>query len=418
MVKKNTNYFKLGILFLSFFFFLWSCEKEDVFVEQQNTFETVSISEAYSLFNIDNKSSVDSKSSNGQYAIPDLDQISQEEIKNSSELLTVIPASLNKDDFYSRILLLKIDGETKSIVFNMLPNDQATAEEFSGSIFIMDLDGNFINGYKIQRNIFVSEYRKAIGNQAKIYTGKLNKSSADDCPYEDNSLCDLEEVVITANFGGPKTSNTPLNIIYFQGGLGTNYTWDPWTGSGGGSPSSSDCSDGYVKDENGNCVADNFEEGCSEGYHKDDLGNCIENPVLSADCRSFEYAQPPGALLKACAVTGLWNTFYAYGTQNGKAGVYEAFVGYPLVYFTAPPSMTNGYAANRTAKAVTEAFRRTDVWFAANPSATKEQVGKKLSSYILNEMGKFGGSMTQIPPFSIPSPAPYLSSLVGTGNCL
>lgn len=67
---------------------------------------------------------------------------------------------------------------------------------------------------------------------------------------------------------------------------------------------------------------------------------------------------------------------------------------------------------------LTEAIRQTSQWFMANPYATKQQVGNKLDNNILYEMSKFGGKMTQTPPFSIRSPAPYLVSFDGIGNCL
>ncbi|NJM80800.1 MAG: hypothetical protein HC854_16500 [Flavobacterium sp.] len=41
--------------------------------------------------------------------------------------------------------------------------------------------------------------------------------------------------------------------------------------------------------------------------------NPSANPLLGADCRSFEYAQPPGATRKGCAVTNFNHTFYTAG---------------------------------------------------------------------------------------------------------
>ena len=159
------------------------------------------------------------------------------------------------------------------------------------------------------------------------------------------------------------------------------------------------------------------ENGCSET--KDAIIEYLDDvsSIIYPDCSSFEFAQPPGESVRACAVIGMQNTFYAYGVQNGTTGTFEMFIGYPLVYFTMPTWRTNGQSATLTAKAVNKAYNKTEAWFVLNPFATEQQIGNKLSSYILNEMAKYGGTMTQTPPFNIPSPAPYMVSLAGTGNC-
>lgn len=82
-----------------------------------------------------------------------------------------------------------------------------------------------------------------------------------------------------------------------------------------------------------------------------------------------------------------------------------------------PSGMTNGMAATLTAKAVSSAMKKTALYFAENPYASKDQVGIFLNSSMKQEMAIFGGSMTKTPPWSIPSPAPYLISVYET-TCL
>lgn len=134
-------------------------------------------------------------------------------------------------------------------------------------------------------------------------------------------------------------------------------------------------------------------------------------------CSSFEYAKPPGINIRACAVTNLTETFYAYGEQDGQQGTFTATVNYNLVFFTMPTWMTNGYAATLTADAVNKAFKNTKNWFYVNYDATQEEIITYLDSQLTLQMAIFGGTKTDFPPFTIPSPAPYVTSLFSTGNC-
>jgi len=138
------------------------------------------------------------------------------------------------------------------------------------------------------------------------------------------------------------------------------------------------------------------------------------NPFLGADCRSFEYAQPPGANKKGCAVTNFNHTFYAAGVfPNGSPYYGEIESNIPIIYFTMPSFMTNGRAANLTAKAVTYAIKATDLYFAENPTVSATVLGNRLTHYL----GLVGGTVnTSTPPFSIPSPAPYITSVLGISN--
>lgn len=82
-----------------------------------------------------------------------------------------------------------------------------------------------------------------------------------------------------------------------------------------------------------------------------------------------------------------------------------------------PNWMTNGQAATNTAIAISNAFKSTQNWFGSNPDANEIQIGKFLDASINIQMAIFGGSMTYTEPFKIPSPAPYVTSLISTGNC-
>jgi hypothetical protein len=141
-------------------------------------------------------------------------------------------------------------------------------------------------------------------------------------------------------------------------------------------------------------------------------------PLIGADCRSFEFAQPPGATKKGCAVINFNHTFYTVGVfPNGSPYYGEIESNVSIAYFTMPSWMTNGRAANLTAKAVTFAIKATDLYYAANPTVSEVVLGQYFSNrltYFLNAVG--GTVSTSTPPFTIPSPAPYITSLVGLSD--
>ncbi len=245
---KQTFLKTILLLFITIVF--TNCAKEEITIEQQSSIETVSITEAQNLFNID-EFSKNSKSKNETYAIANLDFISHEEIDNSNESLTIIPAYTTYSNLYSRILLLKIEGTIESVIFSMVRDEGSNSEQFSGKLYITDLDGNYINAFRVVDDILVSRFLKPT-DESKPSKSIFSKGDEEECW---GIACGMEgeEVVITAS--NPGTIHyIPLEILYLNGGGGNiNNTWSPI--SGGGSTGSTGCSEGYVKDSSGNCVS-------------------------------------------------------------------------------------------------------------------------------------------------------------------
>jgi len=142
------------------------------------------------------------------------------------------------------------------------------------------------------------------------------------------------------------------------------------------------------------------------------------NPFLGADCRSFEYAQPLGALQKGCAVANFNHTFYTAGIRpNGSPYYGEIDINYSEIYFTMPTFLTNGQAANATAIAVTEAIKEADIYFFENPDISEFDLNDFFRSRMMANLALVGGSFsTTVEPFPIPNPAPYITSILGLSN--
>ena len=107
------------------------------------------------------------------------------------------------------------------------------------------------------------------------------------------------------------------------------------------------------------------------------------NPFLGVDCKSFEYALPPGQDRRACAVKNFYHRFFSLRrTSSGDWKPVETESFADTVYFTMPAWKTNGQAANDTALALSAAIRATDLYYAKNGNATKEQVGNFFNNQI------------------------------------
>jgi len=167
------------------------CEKEEV-----NLLETKGLSkiETVSKEDVNNfiKTEFNSSKKSGLTLYPE--QIYLDTLKNSDESLTIIPAQSKYSNVNSRILLLKVNGKIKQVVFNMISTSEES-DEFTGRIIVTDLDGNFLTGYRLVENNFVTQYVKK---------NSSNKSSECDPNYGSN-ICDnmLEEVIITTKPSSP-----------------------------------------------------------------------------------------------------------------------------------------------------------------------------------------------------------------------
>ena len=150
------NHLKLGILLVGISLLLLTCKKEKSATQQSNL-ETLSAEEVISYFEMAKVSS-NVNSSNKKQVSPNLKGITQEKINNSSALLTIIPTTTIYAEHYSRILMLKINQEIQAVVFSMYSSKESKGENFSGEIMITDLDGNFINGYRVSEGKLKSQF--------------------------------------------------------------------------------------------------------------------------------------------------------------------------------------------------------------------------------------------------------------------
>ncbi|XRE44002.1 hypothetical protein ACIVBQ_002206 [Tenacibaculum discolor] len=198
------------------------------------------------------------------YFVAHLEKIHQEDIINSEERLTIIPVSTKDSGYYSRILLLKVNGNIQSVIFSMYPSStKKETNGFTGEIIITDLEGNFLKGYRANSGNLITKFTKKV-----LSVNKSSKGGV--CPDHGectaNSLCvyctqELDEVVVSGNTSG---GSAPVDYILDFSGTesGDGSSGDPNTsmgweyGDGGGGTSSNTTEDQIVNKltEKAKCV--------------------------------------------------------------------------------------------------------------------------------------------------------------------
>lgn len=238
------------------------------------------------------------------YVVPDLSQISNEKILNSSQLLTVIPATTIYPEHYSRILLLKVNSEIKSVVFSMYGSKNTTLNNFTGEILITDLQGNFINGFRVLEGVIKTQFKK---DKASIFLKTSMSTSGIDLKYrpelmvkdgvcKEHGECygrspcvqcnqQLNEVIVSAI-----STRSFISILYvFFSTYNPGYPSSPgWDYSNGGSSgeSTSPCGADFIINKTTN-----------ECTPKPCLGDPVSNPEIAPQTNS----KVQGGLHNTCA---------------------------------------------------------------------------------------------------------------------
>lgn len=257
-MKKRRNYLKIGVLIICVSILLSNCSKEEYPDIEKKKIKTVEINEALNFLKINHPENL-KNSLNTEYVSLDLNGIHLEDIKNSEEFITVLPATTKFKDDYSRIILLNIDDQIRSVVFSMIESPYSSSTNFSGLLYISDLDGNFITGYRVRNGISISYFvRKNIDELKSKSLKEISNPEGDGDEELINYYINLEEVVITAPKLSPVRYYFLPYIMEDQEGdqSGDSGSWEYYEPEGGGDPDSTEppCADGYLKDIYGNCV--------------------------------------------------------------------------------------------------------------------------------------------------------------------
>jgi len=414
--RKIKNYLKIVILLFSVLLISRACSTEEYLTENSNIkYQTVSSNEAINFISSSKSKSVFNKTENSLNLNVDIKSLKLKKIKNSNLLMPIFQATTKNLNIKSEVFLIKINDTIHEFLLNRIPKKGSNTAKFSGVISITNLNGYFINGYRIENGVFVSQFVRNRSLNSKL----LQKTQTDPeigCdesldPYSEFCNQSLGEVVITSS--SSQTNDTSsLNII---SDISWDYSTITDTSSGGGETSSSDTVEVFPCDDPlHGCRDIEPDVTFTETLSQEEVETDEYNPLFFVNCTSFEYYNPPGSLLTAAAVDNMAETFYA---MDLTGNIIETDVYYNRVYFTMPSWIRNGQAANLTAEAVTFANNATQVWYTLNPSASKETVSIIWRNNMNSAMTLKGGQFSTVAPFPMRNAGDYQTSLLSSGNC-
>lgn len=219
-MKKNLLALFLILCFVTII--INSCSTTEIPVEQESKIKTTSIEETKAFVNANILAN--GFSSKNQNTKVDLSRITQEKINNSNQLLTVVPLITNDADVNSRLVLLNVKGETKAVIINMHPDKNSRTQYFSGKMLIYSPDNKFVNGFRFENGIAVSQFIKTKSNITN----------------RDSDGGELNEVIIYNNYREPRSTSLELAFFSWDGGDSNgggsddlSFTWDSGGGSSG-----------------------------------------------------------------------------------------------------------------------------------------------------------------------------------------
>jgi len=199
------------LLYIFFLILLTNCEKENlIHVKDEVTvlqnplpFKTVSVEKSKDFFKRPKQSGIKARLEILQLE-PDLEAITQEELTNVDELVTVIPAKTKFKNIETRILQVEDnEGNIQSLLFNEAPDTTSSEDNFTGYTSVTTIDGVILEAYRIENNVTISEFVYSDSNIVPM------ASDCDESLVPDSSFCNnmLEEVVI----GSSTSDSSPLN---------------------------------------------------------------------------------------------------------------------------------------------------------------------------------------------------------------
>ena len=121
--------------------------------------QTLTIDEATGFLNQQQNTNL-YKSSKKESLVFDLKSISHDRIINSDQQLLSIPIGTKNKEGYSRLLLLKVNKEVRSVVFNMQSEKKSNNGLFTGKMFMYSIDGTFVNGFRVKNGELITQFVK------------------------------------------------------------------------------------------------------------------------------------------------------------------------------------------------------------------------------------------------------------------
>ncbi|QTD36296.1 hypothetical protein JL193_08970 [Polaribacter batillariae] len=342
MKNRKINFIKLGLFLFVATLFLWNCTLENNSYEPENidlnNVKTVSFKDAIAHFNakkekIKQKKNYSKSTENKFEVTPDWNTLEYNEIAYTNAQLTTANSQINRNGQYSsQLYFINVNNHIRNVIFTIWKDEvDKKGSLINGRIYFNDLEGKFIDGYRVENGIFTKRFVVKPQIQKAsffplFFIQQHNITEEGDC-WNTDVLNDFEggvlnEVVITAEGGGSSSTGAghsdSYNWYYTYGpgsiSYGSYINGATSTGTIGGGGSSSLSSSQVTSaaaailmaapiepDENGKCP-EGYEKNpttgkcdpictggkiynkttqeceCPEGLVEDSFGNCVEDP--------------------------------------------------------------------------------------------------------------------------------------------
>ena len=343
------KYFKNLILFFSLLL-LCNCNFEENPIEDKKiefikNVKTVSFQDAKSHFDMKkSKKQLYHKTSENNIIIkPDWNTLMYNDVAYTNAKLTTAKTEINREGNYSsELCFINVNNHLKNVIFTVWKDETDQNDNLiNGRVFFNDLEGNFIDGYKIENGIFTKSYviKKQI-QKASLFSFLFFQSNDPEDSCWNVDVLDgfdggvLDEVIITAPAASSGTENEDGNGNDGNSGGGYGEYVNGATSNnsmpfgGGGSLSNNqinsaaaailmvspvkpdeegECPAGYVLNSTTNeCESICKQEGrtyntitekcdCPIGQVEDKDGNCVIKPCVGDPVANVEIAPQLGA---------------------------------------------------------------------------------------------------------------------------
>ena len=285
--KKLTNFLKLGILFFGISLLLFNCEQRELTEEIEtvsidNKYQSLTMEDAIGFLNNFKSKGYSKKSTKGINLDIDINSLNLEEVENSDLSMPVFEATTKHIDIESKVFLIKVNDSLQGFLINRIPEKEGSSSKFSGVISVTDLEGRFINGYRVEDDIFITQFVKKNSSKNSNFSARMyDAEDPEDCDESldpSSDFCDqgLDEIVIVASGGNSSNSNSNSNT---GTGLNFNNSWGwsfPSSNIGGGGTGNSSNSSNKVNVFPCDDPIHGCDKECGQGYVYDEvLGECI-----------------------------------------------------------------------------------------------------------------------------------------------
>lgn len=221
MKNRKINFIKLGILFFGISLILWNCNLEDNLPVMQKDIDfknvkTVSFEEAIALFNrekkkIQLKRTAAKSTENVLEVTPIWSTLKHNEISYTDAQLATVESNINREGNYSsQLYFINVDNNIKNVIFTIYKDEvDINGDVVNARVYFSDLEGNFIDGYRIENGLFTKRFvaKTRVQKASFLSLFLLQEDNGDDggeidfdCwVYSDG---ELDEVVVFASVDG------------------------------------------------------------------------------------------------------------------------------------------------------------------------------------------------------------------------